>query len=118
MGARVWRTNPVTVFPPHLGARDDKEVSSSFHHTSCGEEDPKVGLHPRGPQMSAGSFSVGLLNGWEHSPLWLSMNIHEVVINGYQFPGTPQAVGMLLRHPEESPVLPEGIIRHASDATG
>lgn len=61
MGAQAWGL-PVTVFPPHF----DNEVRSSFHHTSRGEEDPKVHLHPRGPHMSAGSFSATLSSVAQH----------------------------------------------------
>jgi hypothetical protein len=109
---------PVTAFPPHFRARDDNAVISSFHHPGRAEEDAKGGLHWSGPHVSAGSFGVDLLNGWEASPLWLSVNSHEAVIKGYQFPGTPQAVGLLLKLAEESPVFPQGMIRHALDSVG
>lgn len=73
------------------------------------------GMKKRGLHGSAGSFSAGRLSGWDHCPLWLSVSIHEVVLNESQVPGAPRAVGTLLKH-AGGPFFPQETTRHTLDS--
>lgn len=72
-------------------------------------------MKKRGLHGSAGSFSAGRLSGWDHCPLWLSVSIHEVVLNESQVPGAPRAVGTLLKH-AGGPFFPQETTRHTLDS--
>lgn len=69
VGARVQDLHSIALSSRFGGWRG--QCSQQFlppSHPSPAQEGARV--HPRGPPMSAESFSTGLLNDWKRSTLW------------------------------------------------